>query len=323
MGWLYGGYVTGWYCIFGLGFAYWVRGEIARDATWGQLAFGAFGYSVVIPTLLFGLMKPVINTISAESVKAVRNGFERHVISRTFAFVLGLFGCVAAGITCTVIYLFAAVSDISEEALGETGVAVAIISTMILVVAVIAVCPWLGTRNVDCGSELERETMKAIVQAMQDDYLDDCDIHQWVKQLENVDHLVDASGFYGFNINLERVSSESPYLYVAYKQGMGFFASIRLRERAHNPGRGAAIFAKQSDNFTDSVIFEADEWVLKVPRGLFIDKVKTIQVVLHFCGTGSLSPDVDWIPYEDLTDEIFADADECEEVYRQRRGQRG
>jgi hypothetical protein len=146
MGWLYGGYVTGWYCIFGLGFAYWLHDEIARDAPWGQLAFGAFGYSVVIPTLLFGLMKPVINTISAESVKAVRNGFERHAISRTFAFILGLFGWVAAGITCTVIYLLAAVSNISEEALGESGVAVAIISTMMLVLAVIAVCPWLGTR---------------------------------------------------------------------------------------------------------------------------------------------------------------------------------
>ena len=146
MGWLYGGYVTGWYCVFGLGFAFWLRNEIARDAPWGQLVFGVFGYFVVIPTLFFGLMKPVINTISAESVAVVRNGFERHAISRAFAFVLGLFGSVVAVITCTVIYLLAAVSDISEEALGETGVTVAIISTMMLVLTVIAVCPWLGTR---------------------------------------------------------------------------------------------------------------------------------------------------------------------------------
>jgi hypothetical protein len=146
MGWLYGGYVTGWYCMFGLGFAYWLSYEIAHEAPWGQLAFGAFGYFVVIPTLAFGLMKPVVNAIPAASVAAVRNGFERRAFSRTFAFGVGLFGSVVAVVTCTVIYLLAGVADISTEALGENGVAVAIVSIMMLVLTVIAVCPWLGTR---------------------------------------------------------------------------------------------------------------------------------------------------------------------------------
>jgi MFS family permease len=146
MGWLYGGYVTGWYCVFGLGLAHWLSYEIAHDASWGQLAFGVFGYFLVIPALAFGLMKPVVNAIPAASVAAVRNGFERRALSRTFAFAVGLFGSVVAVITCTVIYLLAGVADISTEALGETGVGVAIVSIMMLVLAVIAVCPWLGTR---------------------------------------------------------------------------------------------------------------------------------------------------------------------------------
>jgi len=50
-----------------------------------QLAFGAFGYFVVIPTLAFGLMKPVVNVIPGESVAVVRNDFERCAFSCTFA----------------------------------------------------------------------------------------------------------------------------------------------------------------------------------------------------------------------------------------------
>jgi hypothetical protein len=147
MGWMYGGYVAGWYCVFGLGFAYWLSYEIAHEAPWGQLAFGAFGYFVVIPTLAFGLMKPVVNAIPTASVAAVRNAFERRAVSRTFAFAVGLFGSVVAVITCTVIYLLAGVADISTEALGETGVAVAIVAILMLVLTVIAVCPWLGARD--------------------------------------------------------------------------------------------------------------------------------------------------------------------------------
>jgi hypothetical protein len=143
MDWLYGGYVSGWYCVFGLGLAHWLRYEIAQDASWGQLAFGVFGYFVVIPTLAFALMKPVVN---AGSVAAIGNGFERRAFSRTFAFVVGLFGSVVAVITCTIIYLWAASADISTEALGETGVDVVMLSILMLVLSVIAVCPWLGTR---------------------------------------------------------------------------------------------------------------------------------------------------------------------------------
>ena len=146
MGWLYGGYVSGWYCVFGLGFAHWLRYEIAHDASWGQLAFGVFGYFVVIPTLAFGLIALTTGFIKPNAVAAIGNGFERRAFSRTFAFVVGLFGSVVAVITCTIIYLWAASADISTEALGETWVDVAMVSIMMLVLTVIAVCPWLGTR---------------------------------------------------------------------------------------------------------------------------------------------------------------------------------
>jgi hypothetical protein len=50
-----------------------------------ELASGAYGYFLEIPTLAFGLMKPVVNAFPAESVAVVRSDFERCAFSCTFA----------------------------------------------------------------------------------------------------------------------------------------------------------------------------------------------------------------------------------------------
>ena len=49
--WLYGGYFCGWYVLLGVGFVAWLTDGPGQDRLWRMMAFGAFAYFLVIPSL--------------------------------------------------------------------------------------------------------------------------------------------------------------------------------------------------------------------------------------------------------------------------------
>jgi hypothetical protein len=142
--WLYYGYFFGWYALLGLGFAAWLD-DPANRASWGMVAFGTFAYFVVIPGLLFRLL-PVFSKLSAGADSVVQEGLARGSLSRGYAFAVGLESSLMAIVTCAVAYGVAAMETdvLQPDRLGETGLAVAMVSILVGILAVIAACPWLG-----------------------------------------------------------------------------------------------------------------------------------------------------------------------------------
>jgi hypothetical protein len=110
-----------------------------------MVAFGAFAYFLVIPALLFQMF-PVFEKFSRGADSTINEGFARGVLSRGYAFVVGLVGSLVAMVTCAVGWAVASLESavLSQERLGETGIAVAMVSILMGVVTVIAACPWLG-----------------------------------------------------------------------------------------------------------------------------------------------------------------------------------
>jgi hypothetical protein len=146
MGWLLGGYFGGWYILFGVGYVYWLS-EPSHRETWGMVAFGAFGYFVCIPGLLFGLMH-LLGKLTERSEASIAAGLERRAVSRGYVFAVGFGGSLVAMATCTLGYMVAALSqDTLTETLGEIGLAVLIMALLMGPCAIVTGCLWLGMRH--------------------------------------------------------------------------------------------------------------------------------------------------------------------------------
>jgi len=147
VGWLYGGYFCGWYILLGVGFVRWLTMDPSHRESWWMVAFGAVAYFLLIPSMLFGLM-PVLEKLSDRAESVIREGFTRRAVSRGYAFAVGLVGSLVAMVTCFVGWVAASMSPdaLSEDKLGETGLAVVIVSMMMGTLAVITACLWLGLR---------------------------------------------------------------------------------------------------------------------------------------------------------------------------------
>jgi hypothetical protein len=126
-----------------------------------MVAFGAVAYFLLIPSLLFGLM-PVLEKLSAQAESAIREGFTRRAVSRGYAFAVGLVGSLVAMVTCLVGWVAASMAHdaLSADNLGETGLAVVVVSMMMGTLAVIAACPWLALRHLlmKCREPCARRT---------------------------------------------------------------------------------------------------------------------------------------------------------------------
>jgi len=146
--WLHAGYIYGWYVLFGLGFVRWLWEQPTLAQPWWVYALVTLTYFVLIPGAMFGLMGPMLQNISAKDEAEVQEGYRRHRLSRGFAFSAGVVASLVAMTTCAVAWLAASMESafFSTKNLGENGVAAAIISLMMGIVAVVAVCPWLGAR---------------------------------------------------------------------------------------------------------------------------------------------------------------------------------
>jgi hypothetical protein len=115
---------------------------------WWVLVLVAVGYFLLIPGLLLGLAGQVFENISARSEAVIRRGFEQRAISRGYAFAVGLVASLVAMITCFIEWVAASLESesLSTDKLGENGLTVAIVALMAATVAIIALCPWLGSR---------------------------------------------------------------------------------------------------------------------------------------------------------------------------------
>jgi hypothetical protein len=143
--WLYGGYFCGWYVLLGVGFVAWLTDGSGNGGSWGMIAFGAVAYFLVIPGLLFSLT-PVVAKLSSRVDVTVKEGLARGAVSRGYAFAVGLVGSLVAMVTCAVGYGVACMEfpDVPADQLDDTWLDVAFVSMLMGVLAVIAVCPWLG-----------------------------------------------------------------------------------------------------------------------------------------------------------------------------------
>jgi hypothetical protein len=115
---------------------------------WWVYVLAALAYFLLIPGLLLGLAGQFFENISARSEAVIRRGFEQRVISRGYAFAVGLVASLVAVITSCIVWVAASLESesLSIDKLGGNGTAVVMVSIMVATVAIIAVCPWLGSR---------------------------------------------------------------------------------------------------------------------------------------------------------------------------------
>jgi hypothetical protein len=147
VGWFFSGYFGAWYVLFGVGFVRWATEQPEHTQSWWMFAFGIFAYVLFIPSMMFGLMEPVLGRITATSADVLRDGLQRGAIGRAYAFALGLICSLAAMASCFIAWMTASMSDVfSVEALGENGLAFAMVTLMMSTLAIVAVFPWLGLR---------------------------------------------------------------------------------------------------------------------------------------------------------------------------------
>src|SRR5687768_8818749 len=90
VGWFFGGYFGGWYVLFGVGLFRWLTGHPEHTASWWMVAFGVIAYTLLIPSLLFGLMEPVLGRTSVTSAAPLQDGLERRAVGRAYVFAVGL-----------------------------------------------------------------------------------------------------------------------------------------------------------------------------------------------------------------------------------------
>ena len=159
MGWFLAGYFGGWYLLFAAGFIHWLTTN-PEQLSVGTVLFGVFAYSVLIPGLLFGLMEPVLANFAAKSSAALSAAIQRRTIGRIHASLIGLLCSLGAMVNCIVAWWAASTSGaLSIEALGENGLAVAMMALMMGTLGIIAACPWVGLQFVLAHSGQEPSGM--------------------------------------------------------------------------------------------------------------------------------------------------------------------
>jgi hypothetical protein len=148
MNFLYGGYFGGWYVLFGIGFIRWVLVE-PDDRSWWMIAFGAFAYFLLIPSLVLGMVGPIFEKIATRSEAEMQTAFDRRTLTRGYAFGTGFVLSLMAMVTSFIAWAAASMEPdfFSLENLGENGLAVVMVSLMMGIIIVIALFPWLGVRH--------------------------------------------------------------------------------------------------------------------------------------------------------------------------------
>jgi hypothetical protein len=110
-----------------------------------MIAFGALAYFLVIPGLLIQLV-PIFAKLSARVEPTIEEEIARGVLSRRYAFAVGLVASLVAIVTCAVGYGVAALESdaVATEQFDETALAVAFFSLLMAVLVGIAAGPWVG-----------------------------------------------------------------------------------------------------------------------------------------------------------------------------------
>jgi hypothetical protein len=139
-----------------------------------------------------------------------------------------------------------------------------------------------------------------ILQAMDDDYIDLCDISRLHEALSTASSAGEDT--YHFNIYLGRVSSAAPYAFVAYHHSHGFFLSLRVPT-----GDGLVSFvARGRNSSSEKVDVVAGQHHLQIPQSLFLCSEEARRCLDYFCETATLHPQTRWIQYDRLGFELYA-----------------
>lgn len=110
-----------------------------------------------------------------------------------------------------------------------------------------------------------------------------------------------------FQLFHRQISSSDPQLGVICSANRGWFLSLHEPQTPHERTRNFLAYTQR--DFVRRVQIEAWEYVFDIPETMFLPCERAITVIEYYCKTGKRCPTINWLPYEDLEQGIYAEMD--------------